>query len=110
MRKEIVWNAGLHSHPECLNKLPVNGAANGEEQETTIKRTDRDVDHPGRESHQDVFMHVVVIYNRQRPIVYEPRQTGSHKQTSFDVTEVFFFKRPNLADANLRIQGLLLWC
>lgn len=32
MRKEIVWNAGMHSRPKCLNKLSVKG----EERETTI--------------------------------------------------------------------------
>lgn len=36
MRKETVWNAGMHSHPECLNQLPVNAA---EEQKTRISRT-----------------------------------------------------------------------
>lgn len=37
MRKEIVWNAGMHSHPKCLNKLAVNEAVKGEERETTIR-------------------------------------------------------------------------
>lgn len=55
MRKEIVWNAGKHSHPKCLNKLAVNEAVNGEERETTIKSAGGQTDHPGRESHQDAF-------------------------------------------------------
>lgn len=37
MRKEIVWNAGMHSHPEWLNKLPVNVA---EEQKTAHRPND----------------------------------------------------------------------
>lgn len=35
MREEIVWNAGMHSHPGRLNKLPVNAA---EGQKTGISR------------------------------------------------------------------------
>lgn len=36
MRKEIVWNVGMHSHPNFLNKLPMNEAVNAGEQKTTI--------------------------------------------------------------------------
>ena len=40
MREEIVGNAGMHSHPEWLNKLPLNAA---EEQKTRVwpKQSDR---------------------------------------------------------------------
>lgn len=51
MRKEIVWNAGMHSHPKCLNKLAVTEAVNGEERETTIRSAGGETDHPGGESH-----------------------------------------------------------
>lgn len=31
MRKEIVWNVGMHSHPKCLNKLHMKEVVNTEE-------------------------------------------------------------------------------
>lgn len=55
MRKEIVWNAGMHSHPKCLNKLAVNEAVNGEERETTIRSVRGETDHPSRELQQNLF-------------------------------------------------------
>lgn len=36
MRKEIVWNVGMHSQPKCLNKLSMNEAVNVGDQRTTI--------------------------------------------------------------------------
>lgn len=44
MREEIVWNAGMHSHPECLNKLPTNAAEEQKNENlwpaTTLRETD----------------------------------------------------------------------
>lgn len=46
---------------------------------------------PG-ENHIKMCLFTWLLYTiYQRSIVYEPRRTGSHKQTSFDVTEVFFW-------------------
>lgn len=53
MRKEIGWNAGMHSHPRFLNKPLMNEVNTGEEKTTT---THMDVDHPERKSNQDVFV------------------------------------------------------
>lgn len=42
MRKEIVWNVGMHSHPKCLNKLPMNEAVNNipTETSTTLRQNE----------------------------------------------------------------------
>lgn len=55
MRKEAVWNAGMHWHSKCLNKLPMNEAVNAEGQRATITHAHGNIDHPGRNSNQDVF-------------------------------------------------------
>lgn len=52
-RKETAWNAGMHSHTKCLNKLAVNEAGNGKERETSIGSAGGEVDHPGGESHRN---------------------------------------------------------
>lgn len=53
MREEIVWNAGMHSHPKCLNKLPVNAA---EEEKTRISRKRLLGDHPQRKLNPTKFV------------------------------------------------------
>lgn len=53
MRKEIVWNAGMHSHPECLNKLPVNV----EEQKTRSSRTHSTRRPPSEEKNKPKHLH-----------------------------------------------------
>lgn len=40
-RKVICRNVGMHSHPECLNKLPVKEAVNTRQRKTTITRPHR---------------------------------------------------------------------
>lgn len=60
MRTEIGWNVGMHSHPECLNKLPMNEVVNTGQQKTTIPRID--TDHPERKWNQDVFVYTHVHY------------------------------------------------
>lgn len=57
MRKEIVWNAGMHSHPKCLNKLVLNEAVKGEERETTIRSAGERPTTPG-ESHIEMHLEV----------------------------------------------------
>lgn len=70
MRKEIGWNAGMHSHPECLNKLSMNEAVNTGEQKTTITRTDVDIDHPERENEIKMCLYTQVHYRERAESVF----------------------------------------